>query len=44
MLTVEELRNRAVVAHCHQTSYTSVGDFEMRVELWRDDAESWTAA
>jgi hypothetical protein len=43
-LTVETLRNRWIVAHCHGASYSGAGDFELKVELWRHGSESESAA
>ena len=41
-LTVETLRNRQIVAHCHGETYASDSDFDFRVDVWRySDSETW---
>lgn len=43
MLTVEQLTNGAVLAHCHSASYADPTDFALRVDLWREGvmSETW---
>ncbi|MDP8904488.1 MAG: hypothetical protein M3N29_04115 [Chloroflexota bacterium] len=42
-LTVEVLRNRTIVAHCHGAGYTSTTGFDFQVDDWRhgDESETW---
>ncbi|CAN5619185.1 hypothetical protein BH23CHL7_BH23CHL7_08300 [soil metagenome] len=41
-LTVEQLRNNMIIAHCHGQSYSGVGDIGWRVDFWRHgDSETW---